>query len=518
MRSVLGFVHVVALVAVVSLGCEGPASSGGGSAAPGAPNVSMAPAAPSAAGSAAAATLTAAERKIITVTTKSSEAKTAALKGLDLLDNGRRQEALVECKKAVAEDADFALGHACVGWLTDGAAGQADLDKAAELAAKLPDAEKLFIEALAGQRHADLAKYVGNLRKVAELAPDDFRAHAWAGRALALKRDFAGAEAAYKKTLELNTDASFAYAALSRAQSQIHKYDEALSSAKKYAEAAPNEPAAQQSLAAAFLNLDRKKEADEALSKAVTLGPKVLSARYDLAIVKTLQGEFPAAKASLEKSKAAQSQPDDDIDLGINLAWVSFAEGKDADAMKQLAITEKEAEKDKLPYGWAPTLARARALWILGKPADSLKAADTGVGKCDSQPESSSVEKSLCRIGFIAVKAFDQISLGKGADAMKTAAQYKEEARKLPDVGWVQVTSEVLADEATALDKKDTKAARPLLAKVLPDDALSKLSIFRMAEQDGDKATAEQIKSDLLARPLKDVTYPLISKVVKEKN
>src|SRR5208283_1604231 len=65
------------------------------------------------------------------------------------------------------------------------------------------EAEKPFIETLAASRHLDIAKHVEDLKKVAELAPDDYEAHAWAGRACALKRDLAASEAAYKKVLQL---------------------------------------------------------------------------------------------------------------------------------------------------------------------------------------------------------------------------------------------------------------------------------------------------------------------------
>jgi len=387
---------------------------------------------------------------------------------------------------------------------------------AVELAAKLPEAEKLFIEALSASRRGDIAKYVEDIKKVAELAPDDYHAHIWAGRALLLKRDFEGAEAAFKKALELNKEATFAYALLSRAQTQLKKYDDALSSAKKYAEASPKEPGAHQALAAAYLNLDKKKEADEAIVKAVELGPKVLSAHFDLAIIKMIEGELPAAKEALEKSKAADSQPSDGVDRGVNLAWVSFTEGKEAEGLKHLETVEKEAEKDKTPWGWETHLTRARLFWIQGKPAESLKLAEAALGKCDAHTEASGVEKTVCRLNFIGLKAFSEISLGKAAEALKTVDKYKDEAKKLTDVGFVQVTADLLSDQATALDKKDKKAAAALLAKALPDDLLWKLSILRTAERDGDKATAEQIRKDLHARPLKDIAYAFVEKLVKK--
>jgi Flp pilus assembly protein TadD len=538
---VLGLVGVVSLVALAAVACDDKSSSGGGGGAPSAaPSGGNAPApsgAPSAAGSgnangnqqagnAPAPSGSAAgdkgkpddkDKKVITVTAKSKEAKEAIVKGWELYDNGRAKEALEECKKAVAADGEAPLAHACVGWLTDGAPGQTALDKAAELAAKAPDAEKTWVEALNALKHADVAKYVAGLKKLTDLAPDDYRAHAWAGRALNLKRDFDGAEAEYKKALDLNKEATFAYALLSRAQTQLKKYDEALGSAKKYAEASPKEPAAHQALAAAYLNLDKKKEAEEAATKAVELGPKVLSAHFDLGIIRLINGQYGPAKEAFEKAKEAEREPSDGLDRGVNIAWVNFNEGKDAEGVKELERLEKEADKEKIPYGWTATSARARVFWIQGNPAESLKVAEAGLAKCDSRADAPAVEKTVCRLNFMETKAFDQISLGKGADAVKTADKYKEEAKKVPDVGWVQTMADMLGDAATAVDKKDKKGAAALLAKVLPDDLMWKLSILRLAEKDGDKATVEQVRKDLHGRPLKDVAYPLVEKLANKK-
>ena len=252
MRSVL---VLAVLATTVSFGCDDSSTEGASSAAS-ASAVASAAAVPSASATVTSAAAKAPEKKLITITTKSPEATAALTKAWDLYDNGRRQEALAECKKAVAADVDFAFGHACVGWMTDGAVAQADLDKAVELAARLPDAEKALIEALAASRHLDIAKYVEGLKKLAQLAPDDYRAHTWAGRAFVLKRNFPAAEMAFKKALDLNPAASFLNAQLARVQTQLKKYDDALASAKKYADTSPTEPAAQQALATALLNLD----------------------------------------------------------------------------------------------------------------------------------------------------------------------------------------------------------------------------------------------------------------------
>ena len=139
MRSMVGWFGLVACVAGAQLGCDESSSGGGAS------GLAMS-SATAASGAASGAGLAAPDKKLITVTTKSADAKAAFMKAWDLWDNGRGAEALDQCKKAVAADAEFALGQACVGFFTPGAAGEALSEKAATMAEKLPDAERLLIQ------------------------------------------------------------------------------------------------------------------------------------------------------------------------------------------------------------------------------------------------------------------------------------------------------------------------------------------------------------------------------------
>src|SRR5438477_11443854 len=115
------------------------------------------------------------EKRVITTTTKSPEARDAFLRAWQLNMNGRGEEALVQCKTALAADSEFALAHTCVGMLTPGAAGQVELDKGAALAAALPDGERSLAEAYAAFRRLDVATGHAKLKHLIEVAPDDYR-------------------------------------------------------------------------------------------------------------------------------------------------------------------------------------------------------------------------------------------------------------------------------------------------------------------------------------------------------
>ncbi len=456
------------------------------------------------------------EKKLMTITTKSPEAKAAFLSGWELADNGRNAESLESCKKAISLDPDFALAHTCVGNQLPGAAAQAEYDKGVSLAAKLPEAERLTVEAFAALRREESAKYYADIERVATLAPDDFHAQVMLGNAVSDRRDFAGSEAAFKKALALNPGASFVNGALTWVYTQERKYDDALASAKKYAEGAPAEAGAHQALAAAMLNLNQTKEAEGELEKAVAAGPKVRFAFYDLATVKAIAGDGAGARDVLEKSKATETLPTDAADRANNTAWVLFGEGKQADALALLASSEKDFDAKKLPWPGYEATTRAQAFWALGKAADSLKAAEAGLARCDSRPESSAAYKAGCHRDLLTAKGWAQVSLGKLADAQKTVAELQELAKKVPDNHWFGLGVEMLADQVSGLEKKDAKSAAALYAKCPPDDFWWKLSILRQAEKAGDKSLVEQVRKDLLGRPIKDFGYPLIASEAKK--
>jgi Flp pilus assembly protein TadD len=369
---------------------------------------------------------------------------------------------------------------------------------------------------MAAMRHQDIAKALANFKRVAELAPDDVHAQAWLGYTCLFQRDFAGAQASFKKVLDLNPSAAFIYGPLSWTHTQLREYDEALGAARKYAEASPGEPGAHQALGVAHLRLGQAKEAENELAKAVELGPKNRSFYYDLASVKALEGDFAGARDALDKSKAAEGNPSEALERASRTAWVLLAQGKTPDALTLLDATEKDSDARKLVWPANEASARAWSAWILGKPADAIKAAEAGMSRCD-RPESSTAYKADCRRDLLTIETLAQIQAKKSADAQKTVAKLRDEAKNWQGNGWVQVEIDMLGDQAAALTKKDAKAAAAVLAKCPPDNFLFKLSILRQAESGGDKATADQVRTDLLARPLTDAPYPLVARILKKK-
>jgi len=511
MRNVVAVVALVA--AMVPVGCGGSDESVPPPAVPVAPTPP--PPAPAPTADTTPVAPAAPQKQVVTITTKSPDAKAALLAAWDLADSGRFEESLDQCKKAVAADPDFAFGHSCVGSMTPGAAGQAELDQGAKLAAGLPDAERFSIEGAAAQRHQDTATYVSNVKRVADLAPDDPHAQQALAWSLVDQRDFPGATIAFKKVLDLNPNASFAYLGLTFIHTQLREYDDALASAKKAVDAAPSDAGAHRTLAFALIGLNRTKDAEGEFAKALDLSPKSRWAFNDFATVKALNGDYAGARDLLEKSKTAETQPSDALDRATNVAWTYLDEGKTADAFKLLDATEKDSDARALPWPAQEAVVRAWAFWGMGKSAEALRAADAGMARCN-RPESSDAYKAECRRDTLTVKAFAQVQAGKIPDAQKTVALLQDEAKKSQGNNWIQMGVDLLSSQVTALANKDAKAAFSVFANCPPDDVRLKVSILRLAEKSGNKDGAEQVRKDVLGRPRYDIAYPFYARLAKK--
>jgi Flp pilus assembly protein TadD len=461
-------------------------------------------------------TPTAPEKRIITTTTSSPEAKAKFLVAWGLASNGRPEEAREQCLQAVALDADFAFGHTCVGAFTPGTAGQTELDKGAALGAKLPDAERTFIEALAAGRRADVATAHAKLKSLPALAPDDYRSFVALGDVLFEERDFAGSQTANEKALAIDPSQASIHGSLAWLHVNQRDWDGALVEARKYVEGAPNEQLAHKTLADALLATNKVKDAEAELTKSVTLGAKTTRAYYDLAAIRSLNGDFAAAHDALEKSKQFETQDSDALLRAYETTMLLFTEGKANDALKLLDATEKDVDARKMSWPDLPALTHARASLVMGKYDEALRIAEGVAPRCD-RPESSAAHKAGCRVDRLVIMTFAQLAKKDVANARKSVAQLRDEAKGQPGNEWLRLNGDLLSDLTTALEKKDAKTAAAVATKCPPDDVVMKLGALRVVEALGDKKATEAVRTELLGRPQHDSVFPLVAKAAKSK-
>jgi tetratricopeptide (TPR) repeat protein len=190
-----------------------------------------------------------------------------------------------------------------------GGAGVSDADR------KKAEAESAAVKALfsEGVTLSNEGKYdeaVAKFNEVFAKAPKCVECQTNIGAVYMRKKDYAAAEAAYKKAIEVNASSSEAYMGLANAYNAQKKFDQATEAgaqAQKLLAAAPGGGAGGASASAVFnqgviaWNAGKIAEAQKLFEQAVAADPKMAEAHYWLGMAMVNQGKLPEAVKSFEE-------------------------------------------------------------------------------------------------------------------------------------------------------------------------------------------------------------------------
>src|SRR5690242_15965291 len=179
----------------------------------------------------------------VPITTKSEEARKEFLMGRDLSEKLLAQESLEHFDKALALDSDFAAAELARANNSPTAKEFfAHLNKAVTLADKASEGEKLLILANQAGTNGDVNKQKDNLEKLVAAYPNDERAQFALGNYYFGQQEYRPALEHYKKASELAPSYSPAYNILGYTYRQLGDYANAEQAFKKYVELIPNDP------------------------------------------------------------------------------------------------------------------------------------------------------------------------------------------------------------------------------------------------------------------------------------
>jgi tetratricopeptide (TPR) repeat protein len=447
-------------------------------------------------------------------TTRSAVAAAALEKGTALLDDVRYAEAITQFKKAIDADPRFAYAHAYLGMNTSGMEGQKLLEKAAQLAADLPEADRLLIEAWLAARKGDTATYRAKLDRVAALVPDDWMVQEALGHWAFGQRDFAAAVAAYEKAIALNPKAPSSYNNLGYVHALQGRYEEGIAALNKYLTLRPQDANGYDSLAEIMLNAGKLDDAEATFKKAVEVLPTFDPALQGHAFVRAARGDYKGACDLLAKSRQLAKRAEDRLDRDLDVAWLKLAEGKKADAFKALDAAEKEARAQKLPYPAGLAFDRGLFYYVLGKYADAAKHLQIVIDKA-AAPELSGAERRDSNNWALVWLTAAQVRAGKVKQAEKTLAGVEAAAKKLADQPYFQKNGLGFARAMVAWGKKDPKKAIADLSECAADNFWCSWHRSEV-QQKVDKAGAGATRKAVLDKPLRDRTWPIIRAKLKK--
>jgi tetratricopeptide (TPR) repeat protein len=442
----------------------------------------------------------------VTITSKSAEAVTTFREARDLLDNVRVAEGAAGMKKAIELDPDFALAHAYLGSVTPGAEGLAELEKASTLGSKLPEPEKLEIQALlAGTRGKELDSRAA-WEKLAKLAAGDWHVHFTLGGVYTGERKWDLAASELKRATELNPRAGTAFNSLGYVYLTQQKNDEAIAAFKKYCELEPSEPNPWDSLAEAQMNAGRLSDAEASFQKAFDVSPEFYIALQGVAQTRFLRNDWDGGKEALDKAQAAATRPVDRLGLEFNRAWSQSAAGHLDDAMKTLdALDDAAKAANEQGTNVFVPIVRAKLLVDAGQFDAAKTAATQGLerGKTPGLPGGT---VNAARRGGLVNRMLAEIRSGQADAGAKTLALLEADAKATPTNAGLQSNVQLGRGEL-AMARGDAKTAAAAFARCIMQDSYAQWRLTAARDKAGDKDGADQVRNKLLRNNRRDGEY-----------
>lgn len=439
----------------------------------------------------------------VPVTTKSAEARAAFDRGRELTDKVRGAESVEHFRKAIELDPDFALAHAYLGVVTPGEGGVAHLDKAMTLAAGLPEAERLAIEARHLDRSGKHEEAFAFYKKVVALAPGDWRTQFIVGINASGRGDHAGAIEMFEKLVVVKPDLAEAQNGLAYAHAGLQQWEPAIAAAKRQVELMPGEPNPHDTLGEVLLLAGRFEEAEQAFLKA-TMDPKFASAWQGVGLARAYRGDHDGAAAAFVNQEGAAQNADDRVGAMLDGAWGRLAAGRRDQAIALLDKLEKDPRVTSAPNYAFVALGRAHMLQDAGTYAEAAKWYATGKKRGAEQSGASrqSTERAYA-LGMLRNAALSGRKPAAEEDAL--LAGLSEDAARMPGQELMQSFA-AWARGLHAWAKEGAPAAVTELTTCADVHPLCRWDLSRAQREAGDTAAADATVAAIRARPLRDAS------------
>jgi tetratricopeptide (TPR) repeat protein len=426
----------------------------------------------------------------IPITSSSEEAKKEFLQGRDLAEQLQAQNSLQPFDKAISLDPNFAYAELLRANASQSANEFFDhLGKAVKLADKASEGERLLILANEAGANGDTPKQKEYLDKLVAALPKDERAHFNLGGYYFGQQNYTEAIKHYKEATVLAPNYSPVFNILGYAYRQNGDFANAEQAFKKYIELIPNDPNPYDSYGELLLKMGKFDDSIAQYRKALSIDPTFVPSHVGIATAMMYQGKPADATAELkiitdkarndgERRTALFTQAVVDADSGKLDAAI-------ADIDKQFAIGEKNNDSAQM----------AGDLQVKGAILLAMGKADEGKAQFDRLldiTEKSNLSKEIKDNA----KDFHHFNLAAVAIAKKDLATAKTEAEEFrksaeasKNPALVQLSHEMAGRIALAENDYD-KA----IAELQQSSLLDPQNLYRIAEAYKGKGDAAKTK------------------------
>ena len=427
----------------------------------------------------------------IPISTSSQAARAEFLKGRDLVDRLQITDSAAHFRKAIELDPNFAAAElALAGAVPTGKEFFEHVDKAASLADKVSNGERLQILATQAGAQGNPSKQREYLEQLVTEFPNDDRAHLAYGVFLFGVQDYPNAIENFRKATEINPQLSTAFNLLGYSYRQAGKFEDAEKAFQAYVKLIPNDPNPYDSYAELLLKMGRFDEAIAQYRKALEIQPNFVNAHQGIAMAQLYSGKPKDASAELDEL-AKKARTDAEQRTAMLARTVVFLD--QGDAAKALAELDKQyalGEKtNDAPGMIGDRQLRGLILVETGKPDAAKIEYDKALEIAEKSSLSDEVKNNVRRthhynMARVAVAKKDLAGAKREADEFRSAAT----ASNNPFV--IQNAHEL--DGIIAMAEKDWDRAIAELQQANPQNPEDVYRVALAYQAKGDAAKARE--------------------------
>jgi len=446
----------------------------------------------------------------VPITTASAEARSEYLEGRNLVERLQIQNSIAHFDKAIAADPSFALAE--LGRANSSPTGAeffAHLAKAVSLADKASDGERLMIQAANAGASGRSTEQARLLEQLVAAYPDDERAQFALGTFDFGQQDYKAAIEHFSKASTLDAQYSAPYNLLGYSYKQVGDFAHAETAFRKYIELIPDDPNPYDSYGELLLKMGRFDDSIVQYRKALDIDPHFQASHVGIAADLMYSNKPDAAIAELahitdgarndgERRTALFAETVVEVDRGRMDRALALMDS-------QYAIAEKTTDT----AGMTGDLGAKAAIYLqMGKPDQARAAYDKALALVDAStlPDAVKANAHLVQHGSLARVALakkDTATARTEADALLTQATAAGNAFQ------VRQAHEIAGMIALAEKQYDTAIAELQQASLQNPYNLYRLALAYEGKGDREKA-AEQRKAAATFNPLPQLNFAFV--------
>ena len=422
----------------------------------------------------------------IPITTSSDAAKAEYLQGRNLVDNLQLTESIAHFQKAIELDPNFAFAElALAGSVPTGGEFFEHLGKAAALAGKVSNGERLLILVTEAGANGNIEGQKGYLDQLVAAYPNDERAQFAMGGYFFGQNDYPQAIEHYRKATELNPSFASAFNLLGYAYRQNVNYADAEKAFQRYVELIPKDPNPYDSYGELLLKMGRFDDAIAQYRKALAIDPNFLNAHQGIAMALLYQGKPDQALAETANI-VKKARTDGERRTGLFAANVIHIDSGNftkalEDAQAQYVLGEKTNDVGAMAFdkGLMGTI-----LLEMGKPDQAKTQYEAAAALIEGSDRSADIKANArlvlhYNLARVAAAKKDFATAKKEADEFRAGAA----ASKNP----LQAKNAHELDGIVALAQKDYDTA---IAELSQANQQNPQDLYRLCVAYGGKADA----------------------------